>query len=153
MFTISFQENHYEALVEHLFSTRETERAAYLFCSMSSSEREKRLLVTEVQPVLDDEIERATAYDITIRQSSFFGAIRKAALSNRCFVFVHSHPEGSPNHSNQDDEEEGLLFKTAYVRIHDPTLVHASLVFSKPNMPRGRVWLTTGGGCIKAACR
>jgi molybdopterin/thiamine biosynthesis adenylyltransferase len=144
MFTISFQENHYEALIGHLFATRETERAAYLFCSMSSSETEKRLLVTEVQPVLDDEIESATAFDITLRQSSFLGAIRKAAFSNRCFVFVHSHPEGCPNHSNQDDEEEGLLFKTAYVRIHDPSLVHASLVFSRPNMPRGRVWSADG---------
>ena len=143
-FTISFPEDQYETLTKHLFSNCETERAAYLFCSMSSSEGEKRLLVREVCPVLEGEIERATACDIVIRQSSFLGAIQKAAQSHRSFVFVHSHPEGHPNHSIQDDEQEAPLFKTAYARIHDSSLMHASLVFSNPNAPRGRVWNKNG---------
>ncbi len=143
-YTISFPEQLFEQLNDHLFLDRQIERAAYLLCSLSDSLTEKRLLVTEVIPVTDEEIEQATKYGMSIKQDSYRRVLKRADRLNRCFVFVHSHPEEYPNHSPQDDKEEFDLFKTAYVRIHNSNLVHGSLVLSNPSKPVGRVWLNDG---------
>jgi molybdopterin/thiamine biosynthesis adenylyltransferase len=140
-YSLSIQEQHYDALIAHLFRDREVERAAYLLCSLSSTDLEKRLLVQDVIRVADDEIERESATDIVIRQVSFLRALKRAARNNLCFVFVHSHPEGFLDHSSQDDREESTLFRTAYIRIHREDAIHASLVISNRELPRGRVWL------------
>ena len=58
-------------------------------------------------------------------------------------MFVHSHPDGLPKHSEQDDREEAKLFRTAYIRISEVG-PHASLLFTDPNQVRGRVWLEDG---------
>jgi ThiF family len=143
-YSFSFTEEQYTGLTDHLFSDRAVERAAYLLCTISSSDEEKRLLVREIIPVLPDEIESATDHDIVIRQSSYRRALKSADLSHSCFVFVHSHPEGFSQHSPQDDQEELDLFKAAYARIHVDQAVHASIVISDPGNPIGRVWLEDG---------
>lgn len=143
-YTLSFLEDQYALLTEHLFSDREVERAAYLMCNLSASDHESRLLVREVIPVSPNEVESATERDLVIKQDSYRRAIKRAATSGVCFVFVHSHPPGFPNHSPQDDEEERDLFRAVYTRIHDARAVHASLVVSDSTNPIGRVWLPDG---------
>lgn len=143
-YTLSILEEQYATLVAHLFVDREIERAAYLLCKISISEEEKRLFVREIIPVPPAEIESASARDVVINQRSYARALKRADLSNSCFVLVHSHPVGYPAHSPQDDNEEASLFRSAYVRIHSPELVHASIVISQPNKPVGRVWLENG---------
>ncbi len=143
-YTVTFPDYLFDQLTAHLFSDRSIERAAYLLCSLSDSATEKRLLVTEVIPVIDEEIERATRYELVIKQESYRKIIKKANQLNCCFVFVHSHPEHVPNHSHKDDKEELDLFKTAYVRIHNERSIHGSLVFSAPAKPVGRIWLNDG---------
>lgn len=143
-FTLSILEKQYDDLTNHLFSNREVERAAYLFCKLSSSDTEKRLLVREVLPVTSDEVESASAHDIVIRQDSYRRALKKANDLNTCFVLVHSHPIGYPDHSPQDDREERDLFRSAYVRIHDEQLLHGSVVIADPTAPIGRVWFPDG---------
>lgn len=140
-YTITFPAGLFDFLSSHLFQDRLVERAAYLLCTFSDSPIEKRLLVTEVIPVNDNDVERATAHDLVIRQDSYRRVLRKADEQKRCFIFVHSHPEGFPEHSAQDDTEEFDLFKTAYIRIHDDRLLHGSLVISNANQPVGRIWL------------
>ena len=140
-YTLSIQESHYEALTAHLFPDREVERAAYLLCSLCQSDQETRLLVQEVIPVAEEHIDESSDTGIVINQPSYLRALKKAARSHRCFVFVHSHPRGYLRHSHQDDETELPLFRTAYVRIHREDAVHASIVLSDPNKPTGRVWL------------
>lgn len=143
-YTITFSEEHFRELTSHLFADRTTERAAYMSCSLSTTDDEQRLLVRAVTPVNPDEVEEASDRHLVIPARSFLPAIKKAAVEGRCFVFVHSHPEGFPLHSPQDDAEEPKLFRTAYNRIHKAGLVHASLVFSSPEKPTGRVWLENG---------
>lgn len=143
-YTLTFSEGLFELLNKHLFKDRSIEKAAYLLCSFSNSSNEKRLIVSEVIPVEDSEIDHATKYEIVIDQKSYLRALKRANLSNKCFIFVHSHPVGCANHSLKDNEEESELFRTAYLRIHNNRLVHGSLVLSDPSLPVGRIWLKNG---------
>jgi molybdopterin/thiamine biosynthesis adenylyltransferase len=140
-YTLSIQESHYEALTAHLFPDRKLERAAYLLCSLSSSPEETRLLVQEVIPVEAEHIDDSSDQHMTIDQPSYLRALKQAARGHQCFVFVHSHPDGYPRHSPEDNKTELPLFRTAYVRIHRADAVHASIVLSDPSRPIGRVWL------------
>lgn len=143
-YTLTFREQTFDDLTEHLFANRRTERAAYLLCSISDNGFEKRLLVNEMIPVDPADIDKASPVEIMIRQRSYLRAIKRAADEKKCFVFIHSHPVGYEGHSPQDDVEERDLFRTAYVRIHNDTAIHGSLVFSDPELPVGRVWLEDG---------
>jgi molybdopterin/thiamine biosynthesis adenylyltransferase len=141
-YTISFAESGYEHLVAHLFS-RQTEMAAYLLCRTAHCGEELRLLVREVIPVEADDVISASAGHMAIHSRSFLRAMKRAHLTRQCFVFTHSHPKNVPNHSRQDDLEEKKLFATAHVRIENAP-AHASIVFSSPDNPSGRVWLADG---------
>jgi len=143
-YTLTFQEAQFHNLIEHLFGMAEVEAAAYLLCNTSVGHDETRLLVTDVIPVKDTDLELATRSELVIKHSSYLSAIQLADLKSKSFVFVHSHPEDHPDHSSQDDDEETDLFKTAYCRIHTDAAVHASLVLSGPAAPNGRVWLEDG---------
>lgn len=141
-YSISFLENDYKSLTDHLFTDSSIESAAYLLCSLSKTDEEIRLIVNEVIPVEVEDIEEASEVSLKIRSISYVRAIKKARNLGKGFVFVHSHPVGFPNHSIQDDSEEKSLFKTVYSRI--PNCIHASIVFSQPNNPSARIWLEDG---------
>ncbi|HET9410046.1 MAG TPA: ThiF family adenylyltransferase [Candidatus Sulfotelmatobacter sp.] len=143
-YSLSFLEEDYQALIRHLFVDRVIERAAYLFCKLSRSSEETRLLVRTVIPVSQEEVVSATGRDLVIKQESYRRALKQAHLSDSCFVLVHSHPKDFPMHSPQDDVEEAALFPSAYSRIHNNQLVHGSVVISDANNPSGRVWLSDG---------
>lgn len=145
-YTITFGDSDYNGLTDHLFLNATSERAAYALCRMSVTAEETRLLVREIMPVLDDQIELATWTEMKIKNISFLRAMKKASESKYVFVFIHSHPKGFLKHSLQDDKEEPKLFSTAYSRIKTPG-VHASLVLSEPNKPFARVWLEDGTTC------
>ena len=142
-YTITFAEDHFETLVGHLFSDASTERAAYLLCGVSHTVEETRLLVREVHPVLASDVLSASQSHMSINSASFMRAMKRADRLKQSFVFVHSHPTGFSEHSAKDDEEELKLFRTAYLRIEGER-AHASLVFSAPDRPMGRVWLRDG---------
>lgn len=141
-YTISFQEKDYDGLVNHLLSDRAKERAAYLLCYVSKSSEEVRLLVREVVPVNEDDIEESSASHMKIRSISYVRAIKKARDAGQGLFFVHSHPLGFPDHSDQDDMEEKRFFKTVYQRI--PNAIHGSIILSDANKPVARVWLDDG---------
>lgn len=141
-YTISFREETYQSLVNHLFQDRHKERAAYLLCGISKSDGETRLLVRDMILVADADIEESSASHMKIHSGSYVQAIKVARETKQCFIFVHSHPRGFPRHSTQDDSEEEVLFRTVYERA--PDAIHASMVFSDPNMPYARVWLANG---------
>jgi molybdopterin/thiamine biosynthesis adenylyltransferase len=143
-YTLSLLSADYQKLVQHLFLDARTERAAYLLCSISHTESESRLLAREVIPVAVEEIEEASERHLIIKQASYVRAIRRAADAGQSFIFVHSHPLGAPDHSDQDDREEPGLFRMAYNRIHADGAVHGSIVLSGETRPVGRVWLEDG---------
>ena len=142
-FTMTFVQEDYERLTAHLFHSR-AEEAAYLLCGLSKTGNEARLLVRDVIPVPPGEIDHSSEVHIQIQQPSFLRAIKAGAEGNQCFAFVHSHPRGVPEHSDQDDKTEEPLFRTAYNRIHNDAAIHSSIVLSSPDKPVGRVWLSDG---------
>jgi molybdopterin/thiamine biosynthesis adenylyltransferase len=142
-YTITFGEHDYRTLVEHLLGDKTTERAAYLLCGLSSTPEETRLLVREVHPVLDCEVVTASQRHMSIKSISFMRVMKRADRTKQAFVFVHSHPTGVSQHSEQDDKEELKLFQTAYLRIEGDR-THASIVLASENDLRGRVWLRDG---------
>lgn len=142
VYTVSLTDTLYDALIRHLFSAP-TEMAAYLLCRFSRTEAETRLLVREVISVETMDVISASGHHMQISSNSFLHVMKRAHLTKQSFVFVHSHPPDYPEHSPQDDSEEQKLFKTAHIRIEGAP-VHASLVFSSPYQPVGRVWLPDG---------
>jgi molybdopterin/thiamine biosynthesis adenylyltransferase len=140
-YTITFSEEINKQLIDHLFSKLNVEQAAYILSRVSINGEETRLLVREVIPVLEKDIISATKTGMSITPQSFLKAMKQADMSKEIFVFVHSHPPGFENHSIKDDLEEKMLFRTAYNRIGTKG-VHASIVFSSPDKPVGRVWLS-----------
>ncbi|MGJ5814465.1 ThiF family adenylyltransferase [Paludibaculum fermentans] len=145
-YTLTFAEQQYEELMLHLFNGDDRrERAAYLLCGISTTASETRLLVRHSIPVPEPVVLSSSETHISIPAESFLPVLKAADEQSACFVFVHSHPEHVPDHSAQDDREEPGLFRTAYNRIASKNAIHASLVFSGPDRPRGRVWLDGGG--------
>jgi molybdopterin/thiamine biosynthesis adenylyltransferase len=140
-YTINFSEEIYQQLTDYLFSDLDIERAAYALCRISVNDDETRLLVRRIIPVIEEDIIKATKVSLSIKSQSFLRAMKQADISKQVFVFIHSHPTGFETHSTQDDAEEKMLFRTAYNRIATKG-VHASLVFSSPSKPVGRVWLS-----------
>jgi molybdopterin/thiamine biosynthesis adenylyltransferase len=78
-----------------------------------------------------------------IASASFMREMKRADRTKQAFLFVHSHPNGPPGHSEQDDIEEKTLFSTAYIRIENPG-PHGSLIMSGDGSLSGRVWLQSG---------
>ena len=116
-YTVTFTDIKYNELVQHLFTDTSVEHGAYALCKLSISDEETRLLVREIIPVVDEDIEEATAVSMKIRSRSFLRAMKAADETKQVFLFIHSHPKNFLKHSGQDDSEEKKLFKTAYVRI------------------------------------
>lgn len=142
-YSITFVDEIYSRLVDHLLDGSKIEKAAYLLCGVSESAQEIRLLAREFLPVGQEEVIESSPVHMKIVSRSFLRAMKRADSSKQCFVFAHSHPPEIPRHSLQDDKEEASLFSTAYNRIHS-SRPHASLVFTGPQEVVGRVWLDDG---------
>ncbi len=145
--TLTFLDTQYAQLTAHLFAQGRGrgERAAYLLCGLSQTETELRLLVRRVIAVPDADLLSQSGRHLSIPARSFLPVLKQADSENAAFVFVHSHPEDVPDHSDQDDREEPGLFRTAYNRIGTAGAVHGSIVLSRPDLPKGRIWLDGGG--------
>ncbi len=142
-YSMTFVESDFTALTGHLFQPGLSEQAAYLLCSHSFTPWESRLLVREVIPVSPAEIISASGHHMEIAPQSFMRAMKRADSGHMSFVFVHSHPDGTVEHSPQDDATERSLFRTAYTRIRGQAL-NASVVFSAIDRPHARVWHPEG---------
>ena len=142
-YAMTFVESDFTALTGHLFQPGRCEQAAYLLCSHSFMSSESRLLVRDVIPVSPAEIISASQHHMEIAPQSFMLAMKRADAGRMSFAFVHSHPDGTREHSPQDDFTERSLFRTAYTRIGGQSL-NASLVFSAADMPYARVWHQDG---------
>jgi len=142
-YSITFVEDDFEQLRRVLARSSGVENAAYLLCRQGRTEKETRLLVREVIPLEPEHVLEASPAHMKIGSASFRRAMKRADQEKCCFVFVHTHPDGHPSHSQQDDCEEAPLFRTAYNRIHTEA-VHASLIFCAGEMTAARAWLEDG---------
>jgi hypothetical protein len=142
-YSITFLEDDFQQLCEVLTRNPGVENAAYLLCRQGRTESELRLLVCEVIPIDPEHVLEASITHMKIASVSYRRAMKRADREKCCFVFAHTHPEGYPNHSRQDNIEEAPLFRTAYNRIHIEA-VHASLVFCGGELTAARAWLEDG---------
>ena len=141
-YTITFLEKDYEALEAHLAASSD-EQAAFLICRISQTDSETKLLVRACIPVTDDEIIEQSPVHMKIAPLAYTRAMKRANDEKSCLIFVHSHPNGYPDHSGQDDLEEIKLFRTAYTRIRTQG-VHGSLMLTRQGFSSARVWLPGG---------
>ncbi|MGT2503138.1 ThiF family adenylyltransferase [Bradyrhizobium guangxiense] len=141
-YTVTFLEEDYEALEAHLANSSD-EQAAFLICRISRTDNETRLLVRDCIAVTGDEIVEQSPVHMKIAPLAYTRAMKRADDEKSCLIFVHSHPNGYPDHSSQDDIEERKLFRTAYTRIRTQG-VHGSLVLTRQGFSSARVWLPDG---------
>lgn len=142
-YSATFTEEDYATLQAHLASDASVEQAAFLICRPARTEFETRLLVREILPVLAEDIIDQSPVHMKIAPRAYTRAMKRANDRKSCLLFVHSHPNGYPQHSLQDDEEEEKLFRTAYVRIRTEG-VHGSFVFMNGGITSARAWLPDG---------
>ena len=138
---LSFLEDDHTGLLEHLRRTSD-ERAAFLLCRKSVSEREIRLLVRQVIPVLEEHVASSSNSQMAIKAAAYVPLLKRADDERLSLVFVHSHPPGFPEFSKQDDHEEQHLFRTIYSRVHHEG-PHGSLVLCGDSVV-GRVQTESG---------
>jgi hypothetical protein len=141
-YSVTFLEREYDALEAHLAASKD-EQAAFLICRIAQTENETRLLVRDCVPVTGDDVIEQSPVHMKIAPRAYIRAMKRANDEKSCLLFVHSHPNGYPDHSSQDDVEEAKLFKTAYTRIRTPG-VHGSLVLTSRGISSARVWLADG---------
>jgi proteasome lid subunit RPN8/RPN11 len=141
-YSVCFLENHYDVLERHLAASQD-EQAAFLICRIAQTDNETRLLVRACIPVTGDDIIEQSPVHMKIAPRAYIHAMKRANDEKSCLLFVHSHPNGYPDHSGQDDIEEAKLFRTAYTRIGTPG-VHGSLVLTRQGFSSARVWLPDG---------
>ena len=141
-YTLTILEEQYDHLVGEVFGLPGCEGAAYLLCGRSNTENETRLLVREVIPVQGNHYLVREPLRLSIASESYVAVAKKARLHGDSIVFVHSHPEGFCDFSQQDDQEDGKLHPFLHDRV--PGVPHASLVLISGSDSRGRVWSKGG---------
>jgi molybdopterin/thiamine biosynthesis adenylyltransferase len=146
-YSATFIESVYNDALTHLSSDQRVEHAGYFFGRISTTDRETRFILREFTPVAREHILVQKRGGTTIAGISYVRAIQHADRTQQSFWFVHSHPKDCRWFSAQDDNEEPRLFRTAAIRIDNPTL-HGSIVFPLGSQPIARVW--SGGKIIGA---
>jgi proteasome lid subunit RPN8/RPN11 len=141
-YTMTFLEEDFEYLRRHLLRSA-NEEAAYLAVRAVRTENEVSLLVRQVVPVTQDEIESQSPVHLLISSPSYVRAVKRFRMDGHGFVFIHSHPGGPRDFSEKDNKEELLLFN--FVEGRSPDHVHGSIVAATSATEFiGRVWLPDG---------
>src|SRR5262245_45107147 len=110
-FTLTITEELFNRLVGAVFSLGDREGAAYLICGRSLCGNETRLLVREVIPVEDRDYIVRERDRLSIASRSYASVAKHASAIDGSILFVHSHPEGVGDFSEQDDREEPKLME------------------------------------------
>lgn len=140
-YTATMLQEQLDELVDGFENSSRDESAAYLFCNISTTKSEKRLIVRKVQILQGEEIESRSPRHISIKSQSYVKALADADKEELSLILVHSHPGGYANFSTQDDSNEHDFFKTAYIRA--PKGLHGSIILTESPIFNliGRVWL------------
>lgn len=125
-------------LREKLFDRPGVEGAAFLLCGQSVSDDVVKLVVHTVIPIADEDYLRREPYGLTIASPTLMRVAKLARYEGLSVVFAHSHPEGIPDFSDQDDREEARLLPFLQARV--PDRVHGTLVLTEHQI-RGRLYV------------
>lgn len=137
-YTLTILEQQFEELSGGVFSVPGIEGAAYLLCGNSVTEGETRLLVREVHPVADHHYLVREPYRLSIDSASYAAIAKRARAMNASVVFVHGHPGGPDDFSEQDDREEPKLHE--FLAARAPGKPHGSFVITPQGRGAARVW-------------
>ena len=127
-----------EELRRKLFDRVGVEGAAFLLCGQSVSEDAVKLIVHAVVPIADEDYLRREPYGLSIASAALTRVAKLARYEALSVIFAHSHPEGVPDFSQQDDQEEARLLPFLQARI--PERVHGTLVLTEHEI-RGRLYM------------
>jgi molybdopterin/thiamine biosynthesis adenylyltransferase len=125
-------------LREKLFDRPGVEGAAFLLCGQSVSGDLVKLIVHTIIPIADEDYLRREPYGLTIASPTLTRVAKLARYEGLSVVFAHSHPEGIPDFSEQDDREEARLLPFLQARV--PDRVHGTLVLTERHI-QGRLYI------------
>lgn len=126
-----------EELRQRLFDKPGVEGAAFLLCGQSVSKHAVKLIVHAVVPIGDEDFLRREAYGLSIASSALTRVAKLARYESLSVIFAHSHPEGVPEFSEQDDREEARLVPFLQARV--PDRVHGTVVLTERHI-QGRLY-------------
>lgn len=125
-------------LKEKLFDRPGVEGAAFLLCGQSVTDDMVKLVAHAVIPIADQDFLRREHDGLTITSHALTRVAKLARYEGLSVVFAHSHPEGVPDFSAQDDREEVRLLPFLQARV--PGRVHGTVVLTE-NHIRGRLYV------------
>lgn len=127
-----------EELRRLLFDRPSVEGAAFLLCGQSLSDHAAKLIVHAVVPIGDEDFLRREACGMSIASSALMRVAKLAKYESLSVIFAHSHPEGVPEFSDQDNREEERLLPFLQARV--PDRVHGTVVLTERHI-RGRLYV------------
>jgi molybdopterin/thiamine biosynthesis adenylyltransferase len=130
-------EEHLTSLLNLVFDQPGKEGAAFVLCGESTSLSLDKLLSHEVVPILDEDFLRRESHGLSIRSHALVRIAKRAQRERLAVIFVHSHPDGAPHFSSQDDREEERLLPFLFARVR--THLHGTLVLTRDTIA-GRVY-------------
>lgn len=134
---IVLQEAHLAEIKELVFDRPGLEGAAFVLCGSSVSEDTNKLLSRHVVPVAPEDYLVREATRLSISGRALTRVAKMARRLNLSILFVHSHPEGVPDFSAQDDREEQRLIPFFQARV--PARIHGTAVLTQ-NTVAGRIY-------------
>jgi len=130
-------EEHVAQLRSCLFDRPGVEGAAFLLCGQAQSLDAKKLVSHAVVPVAPEDYLRREADSLSIQSAALVRAAKLARHEQLSVVFAHSHPDGWPSFSSQDDAAEEQLLPFLQARV--PGRLHGTLVMTADRFA-GRVY-------------
>jgi molybdopterin/thiamine biosynthesis adenylyltransferase len=142
-FSIVGLEEHEAALRAALFENEGIEGAAYVLFREARVESDPwdrrqhvKLLIREVIPIVPVS---ASGVHVTWDTSSYIALLQRTKNEALTLGIVHCHPSGPDAFSEQDNDNESELLRTAFNRNgHETRLV--SMLFTGKGTVRARVW-------------
>lgn len=119
------------------FSIPGVEGGCFLLCAQSHTDNETRLLCQKVVAIPDSAYLVREPDFLSLDSSCYVAAAKQAKGKGLSVIFVHSHPGGYAQFSDQDNREEPKLQEFFAARM--PDHVHGALVLTDDNVI-GRVW-------------
>lgn len=142
---LALQSRHERELRAHLFPGDGLENVAYVLCKRAQAladpwtgEPLLQLLSREVVLVDAADIIERSAGHVSFKAETFHRLLPRCNEGDLVAVLAHSHPDGIPNPSAQDDKNEPALFDYGWVRDGDEA-PFGSIVMTTSTI-RGRVW-------------
>lgn len=145
-FNLVFLEQQEAELRDLLFATKGVEGVAYVLlreCNIGSDPWERRartkLVVREIVPIPAAHRVSSSSQHVTWDTRGFVELLQRSQREELILAIAHCHPNGPGYFSQQDNENEAELFRTACNRNGSGTKL-ASILFYEDGGIRARVW-------------